>query len=417
MKLLTSASEKFAILLVVFAVCLSAAVFPPFAKAQTENIEALETRAIQLLEQNKYTEALPLMEKLAVAKPDDPDVQFYLGFCILAQSVGTKDEAARRQLRIRARQIFIKAKALGRDDQLVNSLIETIPPDGSQKAKFSENKEANSLMEEGETAFTQGKNDEALSLYQKALKIDPKLYYAALFSGDVYLQKGDFANAEIWYQRAIAIDPNIETAYRYSATPLMRQRKYAEARDRYVEAFITDPFSRLAAGGLEQWAETAQKGLGHPKIDIPASVGKNADGGTTITLGTGDKDMEDGSFAWTAYAMHKALWQTGSDGKLSDYFKKAYPNERVYRHSLAEEFEALKMTVTILKERMKDKNSKIKTLNPSLALLVELHDKGLLEAYILLAKMDRGIAEDYRPYLQKNRAKLRQYVIEYVIRD
>jgi len=403
MKPTAQASKKSASLLVVFAFCLTLAVFPPFAKAQTDDLSALEQQAIQLLEQNKYTEALPVLEKLAAARPDDPDIQFYLGFCVLAQSAGNKDEAARRQLRVRARELFIKAKELGRDDQLVNSMIETIPPDGGEKARFSENKQANSLVEEGEAAFAQGKNDEALSLYQKALQIDPKLYYAALFSGDIYLQKGDFANAEIWYQKAIAIDPNIETAYRYSATPLMRQRKYDEARDRYVEAFITDPFSRLAVGGLERWAEITQKELGHPKIDIPASVEKKADGSTTITLGMGD-NTDDGSFAWTVYGMQKALWQTGSDGKLSDYFKKAHPKEKVYRHSLAEEFEALKMTITVLKERMNDKNSKIKALNPSLAKLIELHDKGLLEAYILLARMNRGIAEDYRPYLEKNRA-------------
>lgn len=416
MKLLTLASEKFAILLVVFAVCLSLAVFPPFAKAQTEDDLNTLKQAGELLDQNRFTEALPLFEKLAVARPDDPDIHFYLGFCLVAKAVGTKDEAERRALRARAHSLFVKAKALGRDDQIVNSFIESIPADGSQKAKFSENSQANSLMEEGETAFTQGKNDEALSIYQKALQLDPKLYYAALFSGDIYLQKGDFANAEIWYQKAIAIDPDIETAYRYSATPLMKQRKYNEARNRYVEAFITDPFSRLAAGGLEQWAEVTQKGLGHPKIEIPANVGKSADGNTRITLGIGD-NTDDGSFAWTVYGIHKALWQNGKDGTLSDNFKKAYPNEKAYRNSLAEEASALKMTVTTLKERMKDKDSKIKTLNPSLAKLVELHDKGLLEAYILLARMDRGIVEDYKPYLQKNRAKLRQYVQEYVIQD
>jgi tetratricopeptide (TPR) repeat protein len=416
MKLLTQASEKFAILLIAVALCISVAVFPPFAKAQTDDIDALQRQAAQLLEQNKYTEAVPVLEKLAAARPNDPDILFYLGFSLIAQSVGTKDEAARRNMRVRARGLFVKAKELGRNDQLTNSLIESISADGSEKAKFSENKEANALMEQGEAAFTQGKNDEALSLYQKALQLDPKLYYAALFSGDMYLKKGDYANAEIWYQKAIAINPNIETAYRYSATPLMKQGKYNEARDRYVEAFITEPFSRLAAGGLENWAQIAGKGLGHPKIDIPASVGKGADGSTNITLGIGD-NTNDGSFAWTVYGLHKALWQNGKDGQLSDYFKKAYPTEKTYRHSLAEEYEALKLTVTTLKERMNDKNSKIKALNPSLALLVELHDKGLLEAYILLARMDRGIAQDYRPYLQKNRAKLRQYVLEYVIHD
>src|SRR5947207_3047633 len=80
-----------------------------------------------------------------------------------------------------------------------------------------------------EAAYARGSLDDAFKLYQQALAVDPKLYYAALFSGDVMMQKEDFKQAEVWYQRAIQIDPNKETAYRYSATPLMKQHKYDEA--------------------------------------------------------------------------------------------------------------------------------------------------------------------------------------------
>jgi len=38
----------------------------------------------------------------------------------------------------------------------------------------------------------------------------------------------------------------------------------------------------------------------------------------------------------------------------------------------------------------------------------------LLEPYILFAKADAGIAQDYLGYRQTNRAKLRQYLLEYV---
>ncbi|MGI8544217.1 MAG: tetratricopeptide repeat protein [Aridibacter sp.] len=74
------------------------------------------------------------------------------------------------------------------------------------------------MMIEGERAFTKGNYDEAIKLYGKALELDPKIYFAALFTGDMYLRKEEFDKAEIWYQKAIAIDPNIETAYRYWAT-------------------------------------------------------------------------------------------------------------------------------------------------------------------------------------------------------
>ena len=64
---------------------------------------------------------------------------------------------------------------------------------------------------------------------------------------------------------------------------------------------------------------------------------------------------------------------------------------------------------------MGKKDSKIKRLDPSLALLVELYDKGLLESYVLLARADQGISQDQPVYLEKNRDKLRQYVVEYVV--
>jgi len=105
---------------------------------------------------------------------------------------------------------------------VVDALIQGIPLDGSDATAFSQNIAANSLMTEAESFFSQGRLDEALNDYQKALELDPKLYHAALFAGDVFIQKGDFAQSEVWYQRAIAIDPNRETAYRYSATPLMK---------------------------------------------------------------------------------------------------------------------------------------------------------------------------------------------------
>jgi tetratricopeptide (TPR) repeat protein len=197
--------------------------------------------------------------------------------------------------------------------------------------------------------------DGAFEFYQKALKLDPEIYEAALFSGDAMTQKQRFDEAEKWYMAAAAINPFRETAYRYSATPLMKQHKYDEAKMRYIEAYITEPYNRYATGGMIQWAQVVGKRVGHPKIDIPASVDKGADGNVSIKVGAGDKD-DDGSFAWTAYGISRALWMTGKDGKLSDTFHKKYPTETVYRHTLAEEFDGLKMVATTVKEAMARKN-------------------------------------------------------------
>lgn len=48
-------------------------------------------------------------------------------------------------------------------------------------------------------------------------------------------------------------------------------------------------------------------------------------------------------------------------------------------------------------------------------MLKKLDDEGLLEAYILLARPDEGIAADHPAYLRQNRDKLRRYVTQYVV--
>ena len=165
-------------------------------------------------------------------------------------------------------------------------------------------------MNQAEAFFAQGKVDDALKNYKTALDLDPKLYHAALFSGDVFMQKGDFAKAEIWYKKRLQLIPNRETAYRYSATPLMKQGKTQEARDRYIEAFITEPYNKFARAGLIQWGQATHTTLAHPKIDIPSDVTFDEKGDAKINLDAsallGGKD--DGSFAWIVYGTTRSTW-------------------------------------------------------------------------------------------------------------
>jgi len=268
-------------------------------QAQTDGTAELKRRAGELLKENNFTEALPMLEKISAAEPNDGETQFYLAFALLGQAKNTKDDATRKALRVRARQAFVKAKSLNYDEPKLDALILGLPEDGSDAPGFTSNAKANQLMEEGEAFFSQGKPDEALRKYQEALELEPKLYHAALFSGDIYLQKGDYAKAETWYQKAIAIDPDKETAYRYSATPLMKQHKTDEARDRYIEAFIVEPYDRFARGGLIQWAQATHTSLAHPEIAVPTNVTFDDKGNAKMNLDAsvllGGK--EDGSFA------------------------------------------------------------------------------------------------------------------------
>jgi tetratricopeptide (TPR) repeat protein len=358
------------------------------------------------MRQQKYTEALPLLEKIAAVEPGDAQTQFYLGFALLGQAQNTKEAGARKALRVRARAAFVRAKELGVREPVVEALIQSLPPDGSEGAAFSENAEADRLMGEAEALFSRGKLDEALANYQAALKLDPKLYMAALFSGDVYKEKADFQQAEVWYQKAIEIDPNRETAYRYSATPLMQQGKHERARDRYVEAFITEPYNKFAAAGLTQWAQVTSTRLGHPAIEVPTKVTFDEKGDAKIDLDASVllSGKEDGGVAWLSYGATRSAWR-------KEKFAKTFPQEKAYRHTLAEEADALRSVVALASDK-----KMAKSLSPSLARLKKLDEEGLLEAYILLARADEGIAQDHPAYLRQNRERLRRYVVEYLLK-
>ncbi len=394
--------RRFTLLLI----CLLTVCYAENAYAQvSQNIEEMKQRAAALMEQNKYTQALPLLEKIVVAEPDSAETHFFLGFALLGQANNTVDDHDRKLLRIRARNAFIRSRELGNREPLVQGLIGSLPADGSEGPAVSKNLGAQMSMVKAEGFFSQGKFDDALALYQKALALDPNLYEAALFSGDIYNEKKDFAQAESWYQKAIAIDPLRETAYRYSATPLMKQGKVDQARERYIEAFITEPYSRFSVSGITQWAEVTNTRLAHPEIDIPTQVTFDEKGDVRINLDAtallGGKN--DGSFAWISYGATRSLWR-------KEKFAKQFPAEMTYRHSLPEEVDALRSVVSLAAA-----DKKTKTLSPSLAMLKKLNDEGLLEAFVLLARPDEGIARDHLAYLKENRAKLHRYVASYVI--
>ncbi len=185
----------------------------------------------------------------------------------------------------------------------------------------------------------------------------------------------------------------------------MKQGKYDQALDRYVEAYISEPYNRFSTAGLTQWAQATGTRLGHPKINIPTSVTFDEKGNAKIDLDAsallGGKD--DGSFAWIAYGAARSTWR-------KEKFAKTFPHEKTYRHSLAEEADALRSVLAIATEDKKSKN-----LSPSLAKLKKLNDEGLLEAYILLGRADQGVAEDHPLYLKQNRDRLRRYVLKYVL--
>jgi tetratricopeptide (TPR) repeat protein len=386
-------------------------VFTSAPRSFAQDNSSLERKlAFDLLGEGKFAEAQEKFEKLIAANPSDGDAQFGLGYSLIATSKNISDENARRQARIRARNALLRAKELGATNDLLEPALAAIAPDGTETVVFSKDDEADKAMKDGEAAFTRGDYDHAIEAYQRALKLQPQLYHAALFIGDAYFQKNQVDKAGEWYGRAITINPDRETAYRYWSDVLMKNGRMDEARAKAIEAIVAEPYNRMAYAGLVQWARRNNVSLAHPTIDQPPpSMRSSQDGNnqTTITIDPKALDPKQGpAYYWGFYDLTRAAYPAT--------FNKDYPGETTYRHNLKEEASALRVVAEMVASDLK--SGKLKSVDDtSLANLLKLHQADLLEPYVLFGRPDEGISQDYLEYRKTHRDKLKQYWAEIVI--
>jgi tetratricopeptide (TPR) repeat protein len=390
--------------------CCSLLLFVPMLAAQaqqqqTGNYEAERERAFEFTRAGRYGDALPILEKLAAAKPNDAQVLEQLGIAVLAKSEAIKDEEARRLERKRGREILVRAKELGANGALLMTALEGIPPDGST-ISLSANKDAEEALREGEAAFQHGQYDKALAAYERAFKLDPKLYEAALFAGDVYFNTKRYEKAGEWFARAVALKPDREQAHRFWGDALLALGKMDAARDRFIDAALAEPDNRLVWEAFNRWAEKNNVTLAHPEIDVLAEVKIEDEKNISVYINPDLRESTDGSRAWEFYALTRVEW-------ITKQFPKEFPNEQGYRHTLREETAALLKVIETAGEDLK--SGKVKSLSPSLANLIKVNQAGLLEAYVLLARADDDILVDYEDYRKNNRDKLKRYLTEFVI--
>jgi tetratricopeptide (TPR) repeat protein len=390
-----------------------------FIPASTHAQDPNRARAFELFDSSNFVAAVPLLEKLAASSPDDVAVLSRLGFALYAASAVEKDQALRQKQWDRAREILTRSRSLGDNSNLTRTALDALTSKTPNDRAFSNMKNAEAAMREGEDAFVKGDLDKALASYQRALELDPQLYEAALYAGDMEFKKGymstdaryrsdAFDRSGVWFAKAIGINPNRETAYRYWGDALDAQGKTDDARDKFVDAIVSEPYNRGAYNGLTQWADRHKVPLGHPKIDQPKPATKSAESGeqTTILIDATKLDPKSPGYYWAFYDLTRAAYKTAR-------FSREYPDEKAYRHSLKEEAGALRAVAEIASKDLKE--GKAKTVEDSVNNLIKLNDAGLLEAYVLFARADAGIAREYDGYRKDNRDKLRRYWLEVVI--
>jgi tetratricopeptide (TPR) repeat protein len=368
--------------------------------------KAEKSRAISLFGENRLLEALPIFEDLVGKNPSDDKVLLGLAACLVNHSAAVTDPDAAGKERQRALELLKKAQTLGNNSQLLQNLLQILQAaPASGHIKYSENTSVDEAMRAGETAFARRDYDEAIKSYSHALELDPKNATAALFVGDSYYAKKDFANAGGWYGRASVIDPNLETPYRYYADMLTQQGDMPAARAKAIQAVVAEPYNPITWRGLAQWATANHLSLNRVFIQVPSNVAKNGEAKVVISVPAGPPT--DASAAWLAYSLEKALWQ-------GEKFKKQFPQESQFRHSLREETAALTVAAKVWTE-LEAKHASAESPDANLDLLLKLYRTKLIEPYVLLNAADEGVAKDYAEYRETHRPQLEQYLSEFVV--
>jgi tetratricopeptide (TPR) repeat protein len=363
-------------------------------------------QALELQEAGKIVQAMPFYEKLCSKYPKDGRLWEGWGVTTLSYSQTLTDPDLRKTSRVRARGFLIKAQQLGDNSNLLQALLGMIPEDGGDNT-FSPRKEVNDVMQQAEADFARGDFDKARDGYLRALLLDPKNYDAALFMGDVYFKQRVNSSAGDWFARAVEIDPNRETAYRYWGDALWAMGKSADARGKYIQAIVADPYNNRCWIGLNQWAQRTKVALNWVRLQDKGSVTQKDDQHINITIDPTSLKHDLAGPAWLAYTMNRALWK-------GDKFKKEFPNETTYRHTMKEEVESLQMLVNVITEQ-KGSEKKKTDLDPALLQLIQIDKDGFLEPFALLNRADKEIAQDYAPYRDAHRDTIYRYFDEFVV--
>jgi tetratricopeptide (TPR) repeat protein len=385
--------------------CLCVAVVGLAAGSASAQVDEA-AKANALYTAGKRLDALPFYENLAKAHPKELLYAERLADCLGAKAAQLSDPVEVKAVRTRERDAARRAVELGDTSVFVQSMA-NLDPDQPLYAGITSPSKA--LLAEAEKAYTAGDFPLAMTKYTAAAEADPHLYEAPLYAGDTaYVQK-DLETAAKWFARAIAVDPNRETAYRYWGDAVL---KFGDdplaAKAKFIDAIVAEPYSKFAWQGLRQWAQIEKAVVLAPKIDRPEAPAvdpknpKNVN--VPIDFGATDDKTHPGASTWMLYSLMRASYRGGM-------FQKDFPHEKTYRHTLKEEDMALTMVVTGIKE----KKIAPENLDESLRNLVELHDAGMLDCWILISGSDDGIAQDYDGYRKQHRQLLRDYLDRFVV--
>jgi tetratricopeptide (TPR) repeat protein len=118
----------------------------------------------------------------------------------------------------------------------------------------------------GRIALRQGRTEEAIVLFQRAVQVAPQFSEAYDLLGSTYFAQRDFAQAAAYFQRAVSANPYDLNAHFYLGTCWMKLGNFRQAADQFHTARFVDPTYTQAISAEARALEAAGDTAGAAKV-------------------------------------------------------------------------------------------------------------------------------------------------------
>jgi Flp pilus assembly protein TadD len=118
----------------------------------------------------------------------------------------------------------------------------------------------------GRIALRQGRREEAITLFQRAVQVAPQFSEAYDLLGSTYFAQRDYAQAARYFQRAVGVNPYDLNAHFYLGTCLMKLGNFRQAAEQFHAARFVDPTYTQALAAEARALEAAGDAAGAAKV-------------------------------------------------------------------------------------------------------------------------------------------------------
>jgi tetratricopeptide (TPR) repeat protein len=139
----------------------------------------------------------------------------------------------------------------------------------------------------GQALFEAKQFDQARTVFETALALDPENLIALRYLGDIAFELGDRTGARTWYTRVLETDPRNE-----EIAALMAAMGEDRSTSREVPAVAAPPQPQAAAASAAPSPATAPEATGQKAVEPPAARAEEKATGAAGSTSTADAELE-----------------------------------------------------------------------------------------------------------------------------